>query len=237
MKRISPAYQHRRPSCKYTHVPTFTRVHSNYFVNFTGNFTLAYPFKYSKWVSTINFLAQRYRDKHARCSLPSFFSHFPLLSKYIWLNYNQTFHFPLLLSLSKHLSISFSSYYLKCENSIVSFLHKIFFFPFCLGDRPENFRDIPAMMTMGSSSSSSSLMNSGMGYHQQMQQDVGGGSSSSLTTTTSLVDPISFSNGTLYIHSVRKSHHGYYLCEASNGIASGLSKVIRLVVNGKYVFF
>lgn len=96
------------------------------------------------------------------------------------------------------------------------------------------------MMTMGSSSSSSSLMNSGMGYHQQMQQDVGGGSgggsSSSLTTTTSLVDPISFSNGTLYIHSVRKSHHGYYLCEASNGIASGLSKVIRLVVNGKHFF-
>lgn len=46
-------------------------------------------------------------------------------------------------------------------------------------------------------------------------------------------EPLYFSNGTLQIQAIRRSHQGYYLCEASNGIGSGLSKVIRLVVNGK----
>ncbi|ODN00362.1 Down syndrome cell adhesion molecule-like protein Dscam2 [Orchesella cincta] len=108
-----------------------------------------------------------------------------------------------------------------------------------MSDRPENFRDIPEITS--SSSSLSVRMRSG-GYQQQQQMtgsdlmmgasaNSGGGGVSSSVSTSVLVDPFSFSNGTLSIHSTRKSHHGYYLCEASNGIASGLSKVIRLVVN------
>lgn len=40
------------------------------------------------------------------------------------------------------------------------------------------------------------------------------------------------SNGTLYIQNVTQTHGGYFLCQARNEIA-GLSKLIRLTVNGK----
>lgn len=102
------------------------------------------------------------------------------------------------------------------------------------GDRPENFQDVPLKMMSSLSSavvSPSSPFVSG--YHSQQQEviqrDVGVGQSSSVTKT----EPFAFSNGTLYIPLVTKTHHGFYLCDASNGIGSGLSKVIRLIVNGK----
>lgn len=43
----------------------------------------------------------------------------------------------------------------------------------------------------------------------------------------------SFSNGSLILPRVSKEHEGYFLCQASNGIGAGLSKLIRLTVNGK----
>jgi hypothetical protein len=42
-------------------------------------------------------------------------------------------------------------------------------------------------------------------------------------------------NGSMLIRAVDSSHEGHYTCQASNGIGSGLSKVIFLRVNGKYV--
>lgn len=44
-------------------------------------------------------------------------------------------------------------------------------------------------------------------------------------------------DGTLQISNIQKSHEGYYLCEASNGIGAGLSTVIYVRVQGKYWFF
>jgi hypothetical protein len=41
------------------------------------------------------------------------------------------------------------------------------------------------------------------------------------------------SNGSLVIQSVGPKDEGYYLCRATNGIGSGLSKVVSLAVNGK----
>lgn len=38
--------------------------------------------------------------------------------------------------------------------------------------------------------------------------------------------------GTLYIHNIQKGSEGYYLCEAVNGIGSGLSAVIMISVQG-----
>jgi len=43
-------------------------------------------------------------------------------------------------------------------------------------------------------------------------------------------------NGTLFIDSVDKKDSGLYLCHASNGIGSDLSKIIRLQVHGKNCF-
>lgn len=43
-----------------------------------------------------------------------------------------------------------------------------------------------------------------------------------------------YANGTLYIPSVTQSHGGYFLCQAKNEIGAGLSKLIRLTINGKY---
>ena len=40
-------------------------------------------------------------------------------------------------------------------------------------------------------------------------------------------------NGTLYIENVQKSDSGNFLCQASNGIDTDLSKVVRLNVYGK----
>lgn len=44
---------------------------------------------------------------------------------------------------------------------------------------------------------------------------------------------IKVEDGTLYINNIQKSSHGYYLCEAVNGIGSGLSAVIMMSVQGK----
>ena len=39
-------------------------------------------------------------------------------------------------------------------------------------------------------------------------------------------------DGTLYISSIAKSHEGYYLCEANNGIGASLSAVVYVRVQG-----
>lgn len=46
---------------------------------------------------------------------------------------------------------------------------------------------------------------------------------------------IGSSNGTLRLDPVRKGDEGNYLCEARNGVGSGLSKVVFLKVNGEEV--
>lgn len=40
-------------------------------------------------------------------------------------------------------------------------------------------------------------------------------------------------NGSLVIPRVLREHGGFYLCQGSNGIGPGLSKLIRLTVHGK----
>jgi hypothetical protein len=42
-------------------------------------------------------------------------------------------------------------------------------------------------------------------------------------------------NGSVLIRAVDPSHEGHYTCQASNGIGSGLSKVIFLRVNGEHI--
>lgn len=39
-------------------------------------------------------------------------------------------------------------------------------------------------------------------------------------------------DGTLHVHNIQKVNEGYYLCEAVNGIGSGLSAVIMISVQG-----
>lgn len=41
-------------------------------------------------------------------------------------------------------------------------------------------------------------------------------------------------DGTLSISNIQKTNEGYYLCEAVNGIGSGLSAVILISVQGKF---
>ena len=41
-------------------------------------------------------------------------------------------------------------------------------------------------------------------------------------------------DGTLQIINIQKSHEGYYLCEANNGIGAGLSTVIYVRVQGEW---
>lgn len=41
-------------------------------------------------------------------------------------------------------------------------------------------------------------------------------------------------NGSLNILDARDSDAGHYMCQASNGVGAGLSKVIRVTINGKY---
>lgn len=43
-------------------------------------------------------------------------------------------------------------------------------------------------------------------------------------------------NGTLVFLGVTRDHEGRYLCQATNGVGPGLSKVITLTVHGKYIF-
>ena len=42
-----------------------------------------------------------------------------------------------------------------------------------------------------------------------------------------------FENGSLNILEARDSDFGHYMCQASNGVGAGLSKVIRITINGK----
>ena len=46
---------------------------------------------------------------------------------------------------------------------------------------------------------------------------------------------IRFEDGTMSIANIQKSSEGYYLCEASNGIGAGLSAVIFVSVQGKFL--
>lgn len=41
--------------------------------------------------------------------------------------------------------------------------------------------------------------------------------------------------GTLSIDNIQKTNEGYYLCEAINGIGSGLSAVILISVQGNFI--
>lgn len=47
-------------------------------------------------------------------------------------------------------------------------------------------------------------------------------------------DEIKVDEGTLTIHNIQKNHEGHYLCEAVNGIGSGLSAVITISVQGMF---
>lgn len=42
-----------------------------------------------------------------------------------------------------------------------------------------------------------------------------------------------FENGSLIIYNTQRTDAGYYLCQAQNGVGPGLSRVIKLTVNGK----
>lgn len=46
---------------------------------------------------------------------------------------------------------------------------------------------------------------------------------------------ISLENGSLIFYAVEEVHEGQYMCTISNGIGSGLSKIIQLHVHGKYI--
>lgn len=39
------------------------------------------------------------------------------------------------------------------------------------------------------------------------------------------------SNGSLYLQHVKEDREGFYLCQAHNGIGTGIGKVIQLKVN------
>lgn len=45
------------------------------------------------------------------------------------------------------------------------------------------------------------------------------------------------SNGSLLLQHVKEDREGFYLCQANNGIGTGIGKVIQLKVNCKYLFF
>lgn len=42
-----------------------------------------------------------------------------------------------------------------------------------------------------------------------------------------------FENGSLIIYNTQRTDAGYYLCQATNGIGPGISKVVKLTVHGK----
>jgi hypothetical protein len=44
-------------------------------------------------------------------------------------------------------------------------------------------------------------------------------------------------NGSLIISRVTEDHEAHYICLANNGVGPGLSKLIRLTVNGKFSCF
>jgi hypothetical protein len=43
-------------------------------------------------------------------------------------------------------------------------------------------------------------------------------------------------NGSLSLLDARESDSGYYLCQATNGIGQGLSKVVKISVHGELTF-
>lgn len=43
-----------------------------------------------------------------------------------------------------------------------------------------------------------------------------------------------FENGSLTILDARDSDLGHYMCQANNGVGLGLSKVIKVTINGKF---
>lgn len=43
-------------------------------------------------------------------------------------------------------------------------------------------------------------------------------------------------NGTLLLQHVKEDREGYYLCQAENGIGTGIGKVIQLRVNCKFTY-
>lgn len=45
------------------------------------------------------------------------------------------------------------------------------------------------------------------------------------------------SNGSLYLQHVKEDREGFYLCQAHNGIGTGIGKVVQLKVNCKYKYF
>ena len=48
---------------------------------------------------------------------------------------------------------------------------------------------------------------------------------------------IALSNGTLLVARADKSHEGRYLCEANNGVATGVSKLVTVNVHGQFFNF
>lgn len=45
-----------------------------------------------------------------------------------------------------------------------------------------------------------------------------------------------FENGSLNILDARESDQGHYMCQASNGVGAGLSKVIKVTIHGESCF-
>lgn len=43
-------------------------------------------------------------------------------------------------------------------------------------------------------------------------------------------------NGSLALHYVQEDKEGFYLCQASNGIGTGIGKVVQLKVNCKHKY-
>ena len=43
-----------------------------------------------------------------------------------------------------------------------------------------------------------------------------------------------YENGSLNILDARDSDLGHYMCQATNGVGPGLSKVIKVTINGKW---
>ena len=46
-----------------------------------------------------------------------------------------------------------------------------------------------------------------------------------------------FTNGSLLLQHVKEDREGFYLCQAYNGIGTGIGKVIQLKVNCKILFY
>lgn len=50
-------------------------------------------------------------------------------------------------------------------------------------------------------------------------------------------NPIIMKNNSLILNLATDADEGYYMCQATNDIGSGLKKVIRVNVNGKFCIF